>query len=381
MKKIYPFVLVILILFIICPGCIKENKTITPPTYSLSLIAQEWETDSLYYNYTSGTPILEYARGGSSNILNYDNSRATFMSDGNINVYDNLGNFESWSWSLSPTDSTALTIVTTGGTVHTRILRLDATHLTYYDSTNNALNVLVKTSSSSVSVLSLLTEKEWKTDSLYYNYTTPGTGTLEYARGGSSNILNYDNSRAAFWIDGNADIFENNGTYEAWSWSLNAVDSTAFTLVTPGGTVHARILRLDATHLTYYDAVNHALDVLTSTPPSVPSLLLQKQWQTDTLYYNYTTPGTGTLEYARGASSNLLNFDNSRAIFWDGGGEDVFDNSGVYQAWSWSLGSSTALTIVTTGGPVHTTITQLDATHLTYYDATNHALDVLGYKP
>jgi hypothetical protein len=110
-------------------------------------------------------------------------------------------------------------------------------------------------------------------------------------------------------------------------------------------------------------------------------LLTGKQWQIDTLYYSYTGPGTGTLQYARGGSSNLTNGDDDRLIFWRDGASDAFAGGNFY-AWSWSMYSndSTALILVT-GGTVHTKILKLDATHLTYYDSTNQALDVLGYKP
>jgi hypothetical protein len=113
------------------------------------------------------------------------------------------------------------------------------------------------------SIMSLFTQKQWQNDTLYYNYTGVGTGTLEYARGGSSNILNEDDSRVEFWIDGNADAFDGAGNYVSWSWSFNSNDSTNLILITTGGVTHTKILKLDATHLTYYDSTNLALDVLT----------------------------------------------------------------------------------------------------------------------
>jgi hypothetical protein len=118
-----------------------------------------------------------------------------------------------------------------------------------------------------------------------------------------------------------------------------------------------------------------------ATPPSAMSLIIGKQWQTDTLYYNYTGPGTGTLEYARGGSSNILNYDDDIAAFWPDGNEDILDN-GSYEVWTWSLNTDgTVITIVTTGGTVIATIEKLDATHFNYYDATNHTLEVLVYVP
>jgi hypothetical protein len=248
-------------------GCNKATTTV-PTTLDLSLITnKQWKTDTLYYSYTvaTSTGTLEYARGGGSNLLNFDNSRAAFWSYGQGDIFDNSGNYESWSWSVNSIDNSALILVTPGGTVHAKILKLDATHFNYYDSTNHALDVLIN-SSPSVPI-QLFAEKQWETDSLYYNYTVAtSTGTLEYARGASNNIINADNSRAAFWSNGQGDVFDIAGNYESWSWSVSNTDNTALILVTPGGTVHAKILKLDATHFNYYDSTNQALDVLSIKP-------------------------------------------------------------------------------------------------------------------
>jgi len=121
----------------------------------------------------------------------------------------------------------------------------------------------------------------------------------------------------------------------------------------------------------------------TVTPPSVMSLITGKQWQTDTLYYNYTGPGTGTLEYARGGSSNILNYDSDLANFWPDGTENVLDGSGNYAQWTWSMNSDSTIITLVLPGPttIHATVEKLDATHFNYYDATNQALEVLVYKP
>src|SRR5579872_4143498 len=56
------------------------------------------------------------------------------------------------------------------------------------------------------SVLFLFTGKQWIVDSVFANYTGPATGTLVYARGGSSNTQNYDGNRLVFWPDGTEDF-------------------------------------------------------------------------------------------------------------------------------------------------------------------------------
>jgi hypothetical protein len=116
---------------------------------------------------------------------------------------------------------------------------------------------------------------------------------------------------------------------------------------------------------------------------STMGLLTQKQWEVDTLYYNFTGPGTGTLEYARGAASNLINEDNVRDIYWRDGTADYFDNSGNYQpniTWSFTNSDSTAL-IINSSIPLHGKILRLDATHYNFFDSTSHAEDVQVYKP
>jgi hypothetical protein len=111
------------------------------------------------------------------------------------------------------------------------------------------------------SVLGLLTQKQWELDTLYYNYTGPGTGTLEYARGGSSNLINEDNLRDIYWPDGSTDYFDNSGTYSTGTWTIVDVDSTVLHITTPGGPIHAKILKLDKTHYTSFDSTNHALNI------------------------------------------------------------------------------------------------------------------------
>jgi hypothetical protein len=111
------------------------------------------------------------------------------------------------------------------------------------------------------STLGLLTQKQWQFDSLYDSYTSPGTGILEYARGTGSNMVNEDNIRDFYWKDGDADYIDNLGNFTTNTWTLDASDSTHLTLVTPGGTIYGKILKLDATHFTFHDSTNQALDV------------------------------------------------------------------------------------------------------------------------
>ncbi len=122
---------------------------------------------------------------------------------------------------------------------------------------NNVTTVTV----SDNSILGLLTEKQWQFDTLYSNYTGPGTGTVSYARGGIGNTINEDNIRDVYWKDGNADYFDNFGNYQHDTWRFTNSDSTTINLTLPASSIDIRIIKLDATHYTAYDSTDHTLDV------------------------------------------------------------------------------------------------------------------------
>lgn len=112
------------------------------------------------------------------------------------------------------------------------------------------------------STLGLITRKQWILDTVLNNYTGPGTGTLVYARGSGSNTYNFDQVRTIYWTGGNQDGYNSIGAYYPYTWKFNGSDSTAFvSSSTTFGAFHAKILKLDATHLTVFDSTNNALDV------------------------------------------------------------------------------------------------------------------------
>jgi len=112
------------------------------------------------------------------------------------------------------------------------------------------------------STLGLLTRKQWILDTVYNNYTGPGTGTLVYARGKSNNTYNFDLVRTIYWLGGNEDGFNSAGVYYPRTWHFQGTDSTTYTTYSPStGEYTIKILRLDATHLTVHDVTNNALDI------------------------------------------------------------------------------------------------------------------------
>lgn len=112
------------------------------------------------------------------------------------------------------------------------------------------------------STMGLLTRKQWIIDTAIGNYSGPGTGTLLYARGSYNNVFNYDLVRSVYWVGGNEDTFNSIGAYYPYTWKLTNADSTAL-LILNGNTVayRAKILKLDAKHLTIFDSTNNTLDI------------------------------------------------------------------------------------------------------------------------
>jgi hypothetical protein len=116
------------------------------------------------------------------------------------------------------------------------------------------------------SILSLLTGKQWIFDTLYSNYTGPGTGTVQYARGASGNIQDLDNAVGFSWPDGTDLYIDNNGNYVPGTWSIDDIDSTNLIESSYGGTSRGKILKLDATHFNFFDSTHNLLNIQVYKP-------------------------------------------------------------------------------------------------------------------
>lgn len=113
-------------------------------------------------------------------------------------------------------------------------------------------------------ISNLLLGKQWIVDSLYHNYTGSNTGTLVYARGGSSNTQNLDDAIVVMWPDG-GQLFFLNGVYYNYTYSFQNSDSTELLIHNPN-VDYARIVNLTETHLTVYDSTNSALSYYVYKP-------------------------------------------------------------------------------------------------------------------
>jgi hypothetical protein len=140
----------------------------------------------------------------------------------------------------------------------------DTTYTNIYDTT------IVKdtlTITKGPSIMSMLTGKQWEIDTVYWNYTGPGTGSLEYARGGATNVYDLDNWSSTYTVDG---FFwaDQNSTYISGQWNFTNNDSSIFEVNTPGyGADYVRIISLTDSTFTAYDSTGHAWDVEKVTPP------------------------------------------------------------------------------------------------------------------
>jgi hypothetical protein len=107
------------------------------------------------------------------------------------------------------------------------------------------------------SVAERLMGKQWIVDSLFNGYTATTKGTLVYSRGSSNNLQNLDNYIVIMWPDG-TQFFANSGSYATYTYSFKSADSLNL-LINNTKADYARIVTLDAKHLTIYDSTNSAL--------------------------------------------------------------------------------------------------------------------------
>ena len=136
------------------------------------------------------------------------------------------------------------------------ILLICQTSITSCSKTVTKTDTVVK-NVSDTSLASLLMGRQWIVDSLFNGYTATSKGTLVYSRGAQNNIQNLDNYIVIFWPDG-TQFFANSGSYITYTYSFKSADSLNL-LINNSKADYARIVKLDAKHLTIYDSTNSAL--------------------------------------------------------------------------------------------------------------------------
>jgi hypothetical protein len=133
----------------------------------------------------------------------------------------------------------------------TTIIILIISQLIFWSCTKTVTNTVDN------SVSARLLGKQWIVDSLFQNYSGSNPGTRVYARGGTNNVQNLDNSIVIMWPDG-TQFFINNGSYLTYTFTFQNSDSTELLIHNPNND-YARIVTLNANHLTVYDSTNSAL--------------------------------------------------------------------------------------------------------------------------
>ena len=142
------------------------------------------------------------------------------------------------------------------------VIVYDTTVVTVHDTT-----VVKDTITKGPSILSMFTGKQWELDTVYSNWTGPGTGSLEYAKGGATNVEDLDNYYSTYTIDGFFWALENT-TYYSGTWNFTNSDSSAFEVTLSGvGTSHLRLISLTDSTFTAYDSTGQVIDIEKITPP------------------------------------------------------------------------------------------------------------------
>jgi hypothetical protein len=129
--------------------------------------------------------------------------------------------------------------------------------VTKTDTVTKTITDTVVKNVSITSLSSLLMGRQWIVDSLFNGYTATSKGTLVYSRGAQNNTQNLDNYIVIFWPDG-TQFFANSGSYFTYTYSFKSADSLNL-LINNTKADYARIVELNAKHLTIYDSTNSAL--------------------------------------------------------------------------------------------------------------------------
>ena len=113
------------------------------------------------------------------------------------------------------------------------------------------------------STIGLLTGKQWRPDTVYFNY--PASPNLVYVRGRSGNSANLDNYRFVFWRNGKEDAFNVGGVpYQASNYTFTNTDSTI--LFFPAVSIYQRILELSPNRARIFDSTGHTYNSWSLVP-------------------------------------------------------------------------------------------------------------------
>ena len=145
MKKLISLAAIFLILFFsqtMVSSCSKTDtvvKIVADSSVAERLMGKQWIVDSLFNGYTATSKgTLVYSRGATNNAQNLDNYIVIMWPDG-TQFFANSGSYATYTYSFKSADSLNLLINNTKAD-YARIVELNASLLTIYDSTNSALS-------------------------------------------------------------------------------------------------------------------------------------------------------------------------------------------------------------------------------------------------
>jgi len=104
----------------------------------------------------------------------------------------------------------------------------------------------------------LFTRVTWMYTSYYIGYVdSTNLGTVEYQRGASGNLMDYDNARSTFNPDGTVAQINNDGSSTPGTWRFLNNQETQYQVVNAAGTFDGTFTRLDSGH---YNFIYNASD-------------------------------------------------------------------------------------------------------------------------
>ncbi len=125
------------------------------------------------------------------------------------------------------------------------------------------------------------------------------------------------------------------------------------------------VTKIDTITVTVRDTVH-----ITDTARSNFDFLTAHTWMYNSYYIGYVSPtNLGTLQYQRGASGNLMSFDNARTTYNPDGTITEIDQNGSSTPGTWVFGNNleTIVSQHNATGTYNATIVKIDSTHFTWY--------------
>ena len=98
-----------------------------------------------------------------------------------------------------------------------------------------------------------ITAHTWMYSAYYIGYVDSNhLGTLQYQRGSTGNLMNFDNARTTYNPDGTITELDENGASTPGAWTFGNNQQTLILQQNATGTYNATVVRMDASHFYWY---------------------------------------------------------------------------------------------------------------------------------